>query len=116
MFFIHILFVMLMTGDTGEHSIVCGIRMAFTAGIPFTTMFTGINREVLTVMIEIGIPVVGSMTDFASRREHCRLMVGRSAQIIFFMAEETVGRCPGILSVDMTFTAGYENMRACQWK
>ena len=45
---------LLMAGGTGKDGIVAGIRMAFSAGVPFSLVLPGINREILTVMFKGG--------------------------------------------------------------
>lgn len=49
---IHISLVMIMAINAGIQAIVTGIGMAFRTIIPFSVVLTGIDREMLTIMIE----------------------------------------------------------------
>jgi len=67
---IGILLIMLMAIDAAENGIVFRIRMTFGTGIPFAVMVTGIDGEVLCVVVKSrGYPGNLVMTGLAFGRE-----------------------------------------------
>ena len=52
-FFVHLSFIMSMAVDTGEFVEIRSIRMAIGAGVPGSCVVTGIDGEVLLVVVEI---------------------------------------------------------------
>jgi hypothetical protein len=67
-FIVHIRLIVLMTIYTTENAVITRINVALGTRIPFTFMFTAIDREELVVMIESrGLPGILTMTILACR-------------------------------------------------
>lgn len=52
--FVHVCLVVFVAIDTGELSVVVRTGMAFRTIVPFSLVLTGVNREVLPVVIKSG--------------------------------------------------------------
>ncbi len=105
---IHIRLIMGMTGYTGEYTKVIRVSVAVAAGLPGTIMFTGINREVLSIVIKsCRLPCCLCMTGLAVGAETGGLMIGiRCTIIISSVASITLIRCIVIITI-MACSAGY---------
>ena len=87
--------------------------MTLRTVVPFTCMFSRIDREELIVMIKLCIPVRSSMAIFTDFRESCSYMVGVGrSDVIIFMTKETIIWRSGVLSVNMAFLTLGRNMSA----
>lgn len=99
--------------NTAEQTKVPGRCVTLAALIPFVPMSTGIDRKVLLIVIEIGIPIVRRVAIRAFLRV-TRVVVWRGAIVIGYMTEPAVGRSILKLTADVTVKAVYRQMSAGQ--
>ncbi|RMG41332.1 MAG: hypothetical protein D6732_02630, partial [Methanobacteriota archaeon] len=106
MFIIHALLIVFMAENTFEDCIIVGLYMTIGTGIPFILMFSGINGEILPIVIPGDlIPVGGIMTLLTIRGEIRCLMIRLGGVIVIrLMTGITIGRGIGI-SIRMTIIA-----------
>lgn len=94
MFVVHVGLIVLVAEDTFEDGIVGGIHVAIAAHVPLVFMFSGVDREVLRVMVPVGgCPGRGGVTRLTFSRKQRRGVVRvRCAVISRLMTAVTVGR------------------------
>lgn len=115
-FVVHARFVMFVAINAFKKLVVGCVHMTSRAALPFLAMFTGVDSEILAVMIERRRqPGVQGMAGGAIVREIQRHMVGiRRPLEIRLMASKTIRGCTGIPVVHVALGACRGHMRAQQ--
>lgn len=117
-FFVHARFVMLVAINAFKKLVVGCVHMTSRAALPFLSMFTGVDSEILAVMIERRRqPGVQGMAGGAIVRKIQRHMIGiRRPLEIRLMASKTICGGAGIPVVHVALGARRGHVRAQQWK
>ena len=71
MLLVHFVLIMGVAVNAAEFVIVRRIGVAVRTRVPFSSMTSGVDREIQLVMVEIRLPIVGSMAHDAIRRKSC---------------------------------------------
>ncbi len=91
--------------------------MAFDALIPFSVVFTAVDREILIVMIESRRhPTIYTMTSHAIRRKSCRNVVGIIGRVVIAqVTTDASARRVGVIAVvTRSAVVGNGSMRPAQ--
>lgn len=115
-FVVHLGLIMFMTIDALKELVIGRVHMAGCAALPFFAMLTGINSEILAVMIKrCRQPGVHGVAGSAVVRKIERHMVGiRRPLKVRLMAGVTIRGCAGIPVVHVALGARRGHMSAQQ--